>query len=221
MRSRTDASRDRSASWAGAPSGGVPSRRAEDARQELVGLLEGLDRTGTSVMALAGVGRAPVPWTLYPGEYGIYDRRTRCQFYYHVHPEAAHEAGHFHTVRLFPDRTVHVVGISMAPTGWPQALFTVNLWAVGDAYAPPAEVARHAREFRVSEQRGPATLVRFVNLVFRAFLPEIQRLQDEKEHALVACRAAHPDADPFADRSLEVLSRADIDLRRSAGGRRL
>ena len=27
------------------------------------------------------------------------------------------EAGHFHTVRLFPDRTAHLVAISMAPNG--------------------------------------------------------------------------------------------------------
>ena len=187
------------------------------AREELVGLLETLERAGTSVMALARAERAPVPWTIYPGEYGIYDRRTRCQFYYHSHAGAEHEDGHFHTVRLFPDHTVHVVAISMAPTGWPRELFTVNLWAVGDAYAPPAEVARHARQFRLSEQRGPALLVRFVNLVFRAFLPEIQRLQDEKEQALAAWRVAHPDADPFEDRSLEVLSRVEVDPRRSAG----
>jgi hypothetical protein len=183
------------------------------AREELVGLLETLEQAGTSVMALIRGGREPVPWTLYPGEYGIYDRRRRCQFYYHSHPEAEHEDGHFHTVRLFPDHTVHVVAISMAPSGWPRALFTVNLWAVGDAYAPPDEVKRHAREFRLAERRGPAPVVRFVNLVFRAFQPEIARLQDEKEQVLAAYRTANPGADPFRDRSLEVLSRVDLALR--------
>jgi hypothetical protein len=183
-------------------------------REELVGLLQTLERAGTSVMALARAGRAPAPWTLYPGEYGIYDRRTRCQFYYHSHAGVEHEDGHFHTVRLFPDHTVHVVAISIAPSGRPQALFTVNLWAVGDAYEPPEAVARHARAFRLSETRGPAPLVRFINLVFRVFRPEVEWLQGEKERVLGAYRAAHPGADPFGDRSLEILSRVEINLQR-------
>lgn len=41
----------------------------------------------------------------------------------------------------------------MAPNGWPQALFTVNLWAIGDAEDTPENL---------------------VNLVFRVFLPEIE-----------------------------------------------
>ena len=189
------------------------------ARDELAGLLEALERAGTSAMALARAGRTPAPWTLYPDEYGIYDRRTRCQFYYHSHAGVEHEDGHFHTVRLFPDHTVHVVAISMAPSGWPQALFTVNLWAVGDAYASPEELTRHARAFRLRERRGPASLVRVINLVFQAFRPEIEWLQEEKERALAGYRSAHPGADPFENRSLEILSRAAIDVRER--GRRL
>jgi len=175
------------------------------AHDELVGLLEALERAGTSAMALARAGRTPAPWTLYPDEYGIYDRRTRCQFYYHSHAGVEH--------------TVHVVAISMAPSGWPQALFTVNLWAVGDAYASPEELTRHARAFRLRERRGPASLVRVINLVFQAFRPEIEWLQEEKERALAGYRSAHPGADPFEDRSLEILSRAAIDVRER--GRRL
>ena len=45
-----------------------------------------------------------------------------------------------------------------------------------------------------------------MNLVFEAFRPAIERLQDEKEAALRAWRAAHPGRDPFEDRSLEILS---------------
>jgi hypothetical protein len=164
-------------------------------------------------MALARGGRAPAPWTLYPGEYGIFDRRTRCQFYYHSHAGAEHEDGHFHTVRLFPDHTVHVVAISMAPTGWPQALFTVNLWAIGDAEETPENLKRYARRFLVEEGRGESRVIRFVNLMFRAFLPEIERLQDMKAAALTAYRLAHPGTNPFEDRSLEVLSRVEIDVR--------
>src|SRR5262249_16798354 len=112
-------------------------RRAVTALEELATLLEGLDREGTSAMALARGERQQEPWILYPNDYGIFDRKRHSQFYYHAHLGADHEEGHFHTVRLFPDHTVHLVAISMAPSGWPQALFTVNLWAIGDRDASP------------------------------------------------------------------------------------
>ncbi|MBI3457937.1 MAG: hypothetical protein HY002_19340 [Candidatus Rokubacteria bacterium] len=183
------------------------------AGEELVRLLEELEQAGTSVMDLVRGGRPPEPWRLYPGESGIFDRRTRYQFYYHAHAGAEHEDGHFHTARLFDDHTAHLVAISMASTGWPQALFTLNLWAIGDAYEAPETLKRYARDFRIRERRGPARLVRFVNLVFQRFRPEIEWLQDEKERTLQAYRATHPGRDPFTDRSLEILSRVEIDVR--------
>ena len=182
------------------------------AAAELARLCEDLERAGTTVMELACQGRAPEPWTIYPGEDGIFSRATRCQFYYHAHAGARHEAGHFHTVRLHPDRTAHLVAISMAADGWPQALFTVNLWAIGDAYETAGSLKRYARRFQIDERHGEPSLIRFVNLIFRAFLPEIERLQDEKVAALRAWRAAHPGRDPFEDRSLEVLSEVAIEI---------
>jgi len=180
--------------------------------EELAALLDALEHKGTSVMEMARGGRSQEPWTLYPGDYGIFDRRTRSQFYFHAHADAGHEAGHFHTVRLSPDRTAHLVAISMAPTGWPQALFTVNAWAIGDTWETPANLKRYVRRFGIGVGRGPAPLVRFVNLVFEAFRPEIEELQDLKERTLGAHAQAHPGADPLQDRSLEVLSRAEIDV---------
>lgn len=180
---------------------------------ELVALLEGLERAGTTVMELARHGRAEEPWTIYPDEHGIFDRKTRSQVYYHTHG-SPDEAGHFHTVRLFDDHTVHLVAISMTETGWPQALFTVNLWAIGDTHETPARLKRYAREFRIGRTPWDPRLVSFVNLVFEAFLPEIQRLQDVKEETFAAYRATHPDANPFEDRSLEILSRVPLDLDR-------
>jgi len=180
----------------------------------LVRLIEALAREGTTVMDLARAGAPPEPWRLYPGEAGIFDRRTRYQFYYHAHDDRPLEDGHFHTVRLFHDRTVHLVGISMAQDGWPQALFTVNHWVAGDVPESAAQVKAYARRFRIDESRGPAPLVRFVNLVFRVFAAEIERLQDEKIAALAAHRLRHPGRDPFEDRSLEIASWIDVDVRR-------
>jgi len=179
---------------------------------DLARLLEGLERAGTSVMALARGGRPQEPWILYPDEYGIFDRKRHSQFYYHAHAGAEHEAGHFHTVRLFRDRTVHLVAISMAHTGWPRALFTLNLWSIGDAYASPEDLARCTRRYGIESHKGDARLVRFINLMFRAFRPEIEALQDAKERAIQRYRAAHGGADPFEDRSVEILSQVEIDV---------
>lgn len=189
--------------------------------EKLVRLLERLEALGTSVIELVTSGRVPEPWTLYPGEDGIFDRRTRCQFYYHAHGGSDREAGHFHTVQLFPDHTIHLVAISMAPTGWPQALFTVNLWAIGDRDESAAGLKRYARRFHLDERRGDPRLIRFVNLTFQAFRAEIEQLQDMKAERLVEYRLAHPGVDPFEDRSLEILSQVPIDVRARAGRRAL
>jgi hypothetical protein len=188
--------------------------------RELVHLLEELERTGTTVMDLVGAGRHPRAWALYPNEEGVFDRATGNQFYFHAHEDTPHEAGHFHTVRFSPTRTLHLVAISMAENGWPQALFTVNLWVIGDAHGARDRLQQYVREFHIDERRGDPRLVRFVNLMFTAFRPEIEALQEEKARAIAVHRLTHPDVDPFEDRSLEVLSRIAIGLRDDALSRR-
>ena len=84
------------------------------------------------------------------------------------------------------------------------------------------------RRFRLDERRAEAdmsraggdasrplmaTVIRFVNLVFEAYRAEIEALQDEKARTIEAYRRSHEGADPFEDRSLEILSRMAIDLR--------
>ncbi len=46
----------------------------------LADLVETSSESGTSGMELARGGRPQEPWTLYPGEYGIFDWKTRSQF---------------------------------------------------------------------------------------------------------------------------------------------
>jgi hypothetical protein len=184
----------------------------------LAHLLEALEEEGASVMALVREGQPQEPWRLYPGEYGIFDRATRSQFYYHAHAGADHEAGHFHTVRLFRDHVVHLVGISMGHDGWPRELFTVNLWALGEPETPSAMLRRYVRAFRIGQARGDARLIDFVNLVFLVFRDEIEALQDAKARAISEYRRARAGQDPFEDRSAEVLSRVAIAVRRSRDG---
>jgi hypothetical protein len=190
--------------------------RAVTEREQLISVLDGLEREGTTVMDLVRAGQPAEAWRLYPGEEGIFDRGTRCQFYYHAHDDDRDEDGHFHTVRLFNDRTVHLVGISMARTGWPRALFTVNRWVTGDAYETVAQIKGYVRRFHVDQARGPAPLVRFVNLMFRVFLRDIERLQEDKVATLAAHRLRYPERDPFQDRSLEILSWTAVDLRQDS-----
>ncbi|MBI2205086.1 MAG: hypothetical protein HYU41_14655 [Candidatus Rokubacteria bacterium] len=204
------------------------TRSPAQAAIELRQLLETFEQEGTSVVERLCGHEVPEPWVIYPGEYGVFDRSTRSQFYYHRHENADHEAGHFHTVRLFPDRVAHLVAISMAPDGWPTALFTVNLWAVGDAEESLPNLKNYVRRFRIEDQRAEADmsraggggsrpliapLIRFVNLAFEAFRPEIETLQEEKARTIEEYRRSHGGADPFEDRSLETLSRTAIDLR--------
>jgi hypothetical protein len=204
-------------------------RSSARATIELRRLLETLAASGASLVDRVCGHRAPEPWLIYPGEYGIYDRAARSQFYFHRHENADRELGHFHTVRLFRDRVAHLVAISIGADGWPAALFTVNLWAVGDADDSVANLKNYVRRFRLDERRADAdmaraggdasrpmlaTVIRFVNLVFEAYRPEIEMLQEEKARTIAAYRRSHDGADPFDDRSLEVLSTTTIDLRR-------
>jgi hypothetical protein len=179
---------------------------------ELRNLLEDLEGKGKTVIDLVTNGQLPQPWRLYPGDSGIFDRRARCQFYFHTHGIET-EAGHFHTVRLFAGHTAHLIAISMTADGWPQAFFTLNLWAIGDAYETAGKLRRYVRGFHIAERAGPPPLVRFVNLIFQAFGPQIERLQDEKIETLARYRTAYPDRDIFADRTIEILSRVEVDLR--------
>jgi hypothetical protein len=101
----------------------------------------------------------------------------------------------------------------MTSDGWPQALFTVNAWAIGERPELAAMVKEYARRFRLGDGRGPRALVRFIKLVFQAFLPEIERLQDEKDAVLADYRRLKPGQDPYEDRTLGVLSRIAIHIR--------
>lgn len=144
-----------------------------------------------------------------PAVYGVFDPQSRCRFHFHSH-DSKGEGGHFHTERLFRDHTVHVVAIAVSRAGEPEALFTINHWAAGDRAKAPALVKRYARAFRIDERRGEPRLVRFVNLVYRAFLPEIVRLQDEKAALLERHIPKRRGVHPHEDRSLQFLSERRI-----------
>jgi len=91
---------------------------------------------------------------------------------------------------------------------------------IGAAWETPANLKQYVGRLCIGTGRGPARLMRFVNFAFKAFRHEIEELQDLKERTLRAYAETHPGTDPLGDRSLEVLSRIEIDvLARLAGFR--
>jgi hypothetical protein len=88
----------------------------------------------------------------------------------------------------------------------------INHWCLGDAYEPAANIKGYARRFRLDLRVGDPRLIRFMSLLFQAFLPEIEWLQDEKVCTLAAHYARYPDRNLFQDRSLEITSRVDLSL---------
>jgi hypothetical protein len=175
-------------------------------------MLTDLQRSGQSIITLAGAGPSAELSGLPPTTQGVFDPLWRWHVYYHSHAGPLDEAGHFHTLRRFGDRAIHVVGISIDHAGWPQALFTLNHWCVGDGYEPAARIKGYARRFRLDSCSGDPRLIRFLSLLFEAFLGEIEWLQDEKVYALTAHYVRHPDGNLFEDRSVEITSRVNLCL---------
>lgn len=186
-----------------------PNPGSQNAMAALRRLLVELRRARTTPMALYQRLTPVPPERVDPDTYGVFDPRTRCRFFFHAH-DGKGEGGHFHTERFFDDHTVHVVAIAVSRAGEPEALFTINHWAAGDRAKSPPLVKRYARAFRIDERRGEPRLVRFVNLVYRAFLPEILRLQDEKVALLAAHRPRRRGVHAHDDRSLQFLSEMRI-----------
>lgn len=54
----------------------------------------------------------------------------------------------------------------------------------------------------------------FINLMFRAFRLETEPLQEAKGESIARYHAAHGGADPFEDRSVEILNRVEIKVPR-------
>jgi hypothetical protein len=176
-------------------------------------------------MSLATGGRRSRAFQIYPDP-ALYDPRTRSLFAYHRHGRMTGwptEAGHFHAVRVLRVRPrierAALVGISMSRRGWPQALFTVNLWTWKDRPQRAYQLKDHVRRFRIGPGLNPALLGRFANLMFRAYGPEIERLQDDKLRLLATLQRRRPSVDVRADQNVDLLNRCVIDVRARATGR--
>jgi len=161
------------------------------------------------------------------------DERSGAQYYYHAHwqdERAAGEHGHFHcfVAERHPRRRAeplrrprsggpplsHLVGLSIAPSGLPSRLFTVNHWVADDFVYPAAAMKQALDRFVLTAAGGPEPVNVWLQAVVALFRPQIAALLDARD----AAWAAHAGGDPFDDRDLELPSScaADIDAQIAA-----
>ena len=164
-----------------------------------------------------------------PGD--IYDLDSHSQYYYHAHREGEH--GHFHTflreagmpaglepvaqseadfMRERDDRLSHLIGISMDANGVPLALFTTNRWITADHWYAAEDVIRMLDCFEIDHAWPSWPTNRWVTAMLKLFRPQIETLIRARDDAIADWRQRHPDADPFEDRNLDILSWAEISV---------
>jgi len=168
-----------------------------------------------------------------PGD--IYDRETCSQYYYHAHRPETGEHGHFHlflrsgaipddmvpmenpasddSLRPLGDDAIsHIVAISMDKAGIPQAFFTTNRWVTAETLYRADDVISLADRFAIDHAEPCWATNRWLTAMLRLFRPQVEQLLHQRDAALEAWHAAHPDRDLFEDRELEVTSEIAIDI---------
>ena len=182
-----------------------------------------LDKTGDNVVSEI-TSRAPqlADWEHYPpGD--VYDPEHHAQYYFHIHPAAERargELGHFHTFLRGPampsgeslDVVCHLIAIGVDRRGRAVRLFTTNRWVTDETWRDAAEVCRLLDDFTIGHARPSWPLNRWVAATLRLFRPQIITLLAERDRAVAAWAAGHPDADTLEDRGLEVTSERTISV---------
>ena len=162
----------------------------------------------------------------YPPE-DVYDRHSHSQYYYHAHRGLGGQHGHFHTflrgpgmprgVRPVPysgqekwpagkEAISHLVAISMDAYGWPTGLFTVNRWVTAEAFYPAEAVIKMLDRYVIDHAYPSWPVNRWISAMMILFRPQIEALIRSRDAAVSAWANAHPGADVFEDRGLEVTS---------------
>ena len=164
-----------------------------------------------------------------PGD--VHDRDSHAQYYYHAHRDGEH--GHFHTfmrengmpkgirplaqsvtktMKERQDRLSHLIAISMDRKGIPVSLFTTNRWVTGENWYAAEDVIAMLEHFEIDQARPSWPTNRWIGAMLSLFRPEIVNLLHERDAAVVAWRAQHPEEDVFEDRRLEITSQRAISV---------
>ncbi|TDI64124.1 MAG: hypothetical protein E2O90_10555 [Alphaproteobacteria bacterium] len=182
-------------------------------------------------------------WNHYP-DGDVYDADTGSQFFYHAHPadERIGEHGHFHTF-LRPvgmptgvcpaslpdlqlpkdenDALTHLIGISMDSWGKATRLFTTNRWVTGEVWYGAEDVIAMAALFEIGHSQPSWPVNRWLNALFRLYLPDIEALVRERDTTMGAWKnqplpideeTGAPVSSVFENRQLEVTSYLKISV---------
>ena len=165
----------------------------------------------------------------------VFDPESHSQWYYHAHDkqERPGEHGHFHTFLrgggmpegiapaplpdLSPesapnDRVCHLVAVSMDRSGWPLGLFTTNRWVTAETWYAAHDVAAMLDRFEVRMSRPSWPVNRWLSSLLRLFRPQIEELLQERDLRVRAWQRAHPEANAYEDRRLEVTSQLPVSV---------
>lgn len=182
---------------------------------------------------LAGQG-AFYEWDHYP-KGDVYDPATGAQYYYHAHPagERPGEHGHFHAFLRprgmppgiapapVPDRPdgaaadaalCHLVAIGMDFDGRPAALFATNRWVTGETWYRAEDAIAMLDRFAVDRAPPSPAVNRWITGLVALFRPTIAGLLAARDDALAAWQAAHPGANAYEARDLNVVAEAAISV---------
>lgn len=173
-----------------------------------------------------------VEYDHYPDD-DVYDEDTRAQYYYHAHRGLAAEHGHFHTFLRRPgslvgaapvdlpasepwpqggDEIAHLIAISMDAYGRPIGLFATNRWVTAETWFRAGDVIRMLDHFRIDHANPSWPLNRWIGAMVALYQPHIEALLMHRDAVIAAWRDAHPGADVFEDRKLEITGQLDISV---------
>lgn len=173
-------------------------------------------------------------WDHYP-KGDVYDSESHAQYYYHAHRSELGEHGHFHTFlrtkgmpgALAPvaysgetewpkgdDVLSHIIAIPMDKFGYPTDLFTTNRWVTGENWFAAADVIAMIDHFAIDHASPSWPTNRWITAMVALFRPQIELLLGQRDVALDAWRAKHPDGDAFEDREFEIASHLPISIDR-------
>jgi hypothetical protein len=205
------------------------------AGDEIVDCIRVLAKTGDNIVGeLLKTEETFFEWDHYP-KGDVYDPETHSQYYYHAHPadDRLGEHGHFHTflrpggmpagVRPAPlpdlaaaaeaeDAPCHLVAVSMDKYGLPIKLFTTNRWVTGETWYAARDVIAMLDRFAMDLAQPSWPVNRWLSAMVRLFRPQIAVLLEQRDAAVAAWQAAHPKANAYEDRGLEIASQLAISV---------
>ena len=94
--------------------------------------------------------------------------------------------------------------------GEPIGLFTTNRWVTGESWFRAADVEDLLERFRIDHAWPSWPLNRWLSAILVLFRPTIRTLLRERDAAVEAWRARHPERDAFEDRELEITSQRTV-----------